>query len=592
MLNKGFYKTRTLWGVISCAVVAFSLQSCDERYDIENIGGDIKVFENGLSAPIGETQKFYLDDFIEENELLKVVDGRYVVEYSGTAQSSSFELPDVHIDKIDPELNAIHLDFMQSIHDELPELEDALIAAGYTGGPLPDIPGIEIPDAHATLVETTEHFNILINDIPEQVVNVKSMQPDEGTIVTLSLHAEGFPKTITHITFDIVVLPPAQIKLEPVEEDIWRDVDGYFHIVHDLPCVNGTLDDLVHFRVESIDFNPPLERQADNSMLIDTEIFFSGKVHINEPFSMAGWTPAFDLRMGYTMDATKVNRLEACVEAAIDPIELSEDITGLPDLLNDPGNCLDLQSVQMSLGINNKTPLALESDLNLRTLFADGSTSPLVATDAPIRIEANAEQSIVLTNDPQHAGQVGYLPNLHELVKKMPSNIYLKATPHIPPTDIVLTMGRSYSVDINYAMSLPIHFGNEVNLKLEANINGLDGNEQLLALANKVILYADIENTLPLDLNMTAVALDKNGNVMEGVKISGLPIIKGNSVTHMELQIETSGDEEYLANLSSLNVVIVGTSENGGELRPDQFMQFTKIALEVPEGISVGEVNL
>lgn len=581
-------QARYLWVLLGSTVTAFLLQSCDERYDLENISGDVQIFENGISAPVGETTKFYLTDFIEEGDMISVVDGRYALKYSGAAESVSVDLPEVHVDAINPNLNVIHIDFMESIHDELPEIEELLAQLGYTGGPLPQIP-IEAPDAHATIAESTENFEILVEDVPEEVVNIKSMHPATETIITMSFHAEGFPTTISYVTLDLIMENPKQLDILPVEEDIWRDADGYYHIYHKLPCVNGTLDDAVHFEVESIHFEPALERRPDGTVVIESEMYYKGVIHIDEPFDLSGWTPAFDLKLGYMMDATSIDRMEGCIKADIDPIELEESITGLPDFLSDPGNTLDLQSVGVSLGINNKTPLALDADLELQSTYVDGGKSPLIVTETPIHIDANKDQTLLLTNDAQYAGNVGYIHNLNELVTKVPSSIYMKALAQVPPTDVVVELGGTYSVDVNYELLLPIVFGDKVNLTLETEITGLGGNEDILAAADNALLYADVVNTLPLDLALEATALDANGKELNYIKILGVTPIKGNGTTNLCLELMIDGDAKSLAALDRLKLVISGTSETGGELRPDQYMQLTNIALELPEGIKVDD---
>ena len=58
---------------------------CDDTYDINKISGEMQLFENGLSAPAGNTTKFYLTKFIPENDILTVRNNRYAIHFSSRA---------------------------------------------------------------------------------------------------------------------------------------------------------------------------------------------------------------------------------------------------------------------------------------------------------------------------------------------------------------------------------------------------------------------------------------------------------------------------------------------------------------------------
>ena len=79
MFNKKGIAGKVGFGVLAFAATVM-MNGCDDSYDLNKLGGDVTLFENGVSAPVGDTGKFYLKDFIEENEFLKVDDqGRYMV---------------------------------------------------------------------------------------------------------------------------------------------------------------------------------------------------------------------------------------------------------------------------------------------------------------------------------------------------------------------------------------------------------------------------------------------------------------------------------------------------------------------------------
>lgn len=588
MLIKRNSFTRILRVIMCCITIGILMPSCDDKYDFENINGDIHIFEGGISAPIGNSEKFYLSDFIEANEMLVIEDGRYVLQYSGHIDSSPIEVPVINIDAIDPDISVTHLDFVESLR-EVPEIAAALDAMGYTGGPLPSISGLIVPDAHTVIEPKTEYFDFTINDIPSEVVNIQSVKPGEDALVTLSLHAEGFPTTINNLTFELVVRPPVQMQIESVDGSIWRDEDGLYHIEHDIPCKDGVLDDDASFYLRSIEFNPPLERTADNTIRINSELYYAGEIHINEPFDMAGWVPVVDMQVGFVSAPTIIKSVKACVQTDIEPINNNIEFTSIPEILQNPNICLDLQSVNLHFDIDNHSPLSIESDVNLQTTFIDNTTSPVVYIEDWLKIDANTRQSLFLTSDAKYAADKGYMPELNQLVERVPKSFALNAHPSVPATDVELNAGEAYSASVDYRMNLPIVFGDKVNLELETSVTGLGGNSETLATLPNIVLSGLVESTLPLDLAMEAVACQADGTVMHNVSIEGLPIIRAESVTEMRLSISVEGDKETLDKFDTIVFKIKGTSENGGELAPTQYLQLKNIGIELPEGIFIEE---
>lgn len=584
--NSMIRKVRVAMG---CTLIAALMQSCDESYNLDSIGGDVQLFENGLTAPVGSTQKFYLGDFITEDAMLTITDGRYELQYSGNTGSTTFEVPTMHFDEIDPDLSTTHLDFYESLH-EIPEFAAIMDAAGYTGGPLPSIPGLVAPDAHATIPGTTEEFSFSIDGVPEQVVNVQDIMFQEGSIVTLSLHAEGFPETITHLTFDFKMHPPKQMRLVPIEDDIIKEAGDIYHIIHDLPVVDGKLDDEVHFQVEGLLFEPPLEAHDDHSIEVVSDLYYEGYIHINEPFDLSGWTPVLDLNIGFVMSETDIQSIKARAKVTVDPIEVSTALTGLPDILTQNEAVLDLQSVHFEMDVNNTSPISLETGIEMQTTFVNGTQSPLITLDQPIHVNANSNETLVLSNEDEYAGTPGYIPNLNELVSQVPQSIYFKATPYMPESDIELILGSIFSFNADYRMSVPLEFGDELSLSLDTDVTGLNGEGEYLNYAHRAVVSAQVVNTLPLDLSLTALAIDKEGNEMNNVRVENLPlIVAGNTNTDVEIRLVAEGDKATLAKVAGVRLSFLVTSKTGGELLPDQYVQLNNITLSLPEGVKVSE---
>ena len=210
--QKDFAKS---FGIGLCVLASASLlNGCDEAYDLNNLGGDITIFENGVSAPVGETEKFYLGDFIGENDLLEIDEnGRYMISYNGSA-STSLSFPSIEVPAMDPEFGKAHLDFYETLRNN-PDYSEIVsyieLAAGGSFDHYSSIPEVinpltgqkiplMVPEIHAEIPRNLEAFEMDIYDVPEELVSISKITLSDNAAVELSLHAEGLRCTLLTYT--------------------------------------------------------------------------------------------------------------------------------------------------------------------------------------------------------------------------------------------------------------------------------------------------------------------------------------------------------------------------------------------------------
>lgn len=585
MVCKGLLLKKSGKNLCLLALILLLAVSCDKSYDLNDLSKEIHLFDNGLTAPVGKTGKFYLTDFITETDLLVVRDGQYVIQYEGNS-SSNFSIPKLMLDPIKPSFASSQIDFLASIED-YPEIKSILDAVGYTGGAFPYIDGLDIQNAYSLIADKTEYFSFEINDIAPEVVNIQSFTPAEGSIINLILHAEGLPQSINYVTFNFRLKTPSQLIITPIPNDILGDNDGYWLINRRISCSNGAFSEVVPFLLQKVEFNPAAEKQPDNTASVETELFYGGTISIQEEFNLGGWTPQMELSIGFESPST-IDAIEATarIETDIDPIDYVQELGDLPDMFNNPNTRLDLQSVMIDMNIANGCPGSLETNVQLQSSFNDGSVSSWVETTQPIMVNANAEQNIVVTNDKQYAGTAGYIDNLNELMFKVPREIRALASPRVPATDVTVRMGTAYNIDINYDIVIPITFGDEVDLYYEDSFNDLGNSLQdITDWTTHLILKGRAVSTIPLDLNMRLTPVDDTGKVINGLAIEDV-VLKGDATTDFSIEIKQTATDA-LRQLDGLKYVVSATSANGGDLRPDEYLQFTNLAICIPGGIDV-----
>lgn len=558
---------------------------CDDTYDINKISGDMQLFENGLTAPVGNSTKFYLTEFIEENDILTVRDGKYAIHFEGNSPTT-ISIPEVKIDPISPSFEDASINFLEAI-SMLPGMQEALDATGYTSGPLPEL-GIEISGIMATIPEKREPISINLPEVPAEIISISSMSPAPQTLINVILHSDGFPKQITKAKFDFTFKIPQQLIVEPTQSDVTLDEYGNLHISREVSCNNGSFTEEIPLLINSVYFEPAVLRQPDGNIAIETDLVYSGAISINEQFDFGGWDPDLLLSIGAESGAIHITEASTCIEKAIDPIEYTYELNDLPDFLQNENTCLDLTSIMINLSVANNSPAALETELKLQSDFLDGSTSgDWLSTLQPIAIAPLTTQDIIVTNDDTYAGTPGYIPGLEALMYRVPRTIKVNATPRIPANEISIEFNTDYALDFGYDINVPISFGNDFLLHYEDTFPDLNLDMSGLSdAATSFELEGEAVSTLPIDLDMTLTPLDAEGNVMQDIVISQEATLRGNATTHFSITVEDRSNGA-LQQIDAIHFSVSGTAENGGALSPDQYLQFNNLRIVLSDGIKI-----
>ena len=177
---------------------------------------------------------------------------------------------------------------------------------------------------------------------------------------------------------------------------------------------------------------------------------------------------------------------------------------------------------------------------------------------------------------------------MHKLVERIPRSISIKGTPSIPVSDLTIQAGRTYEVGLGYALEVPIVLGDKVNLFYETVL------EDVAEDLRSVTSYFDcaqiegvVESTLPVDVNLKLYALDKSGNVMNEIKMSNALLVAAGKTQPFAMRLDILAEESTFNKLDKIVLSVSATSDTTGELRPEQYLKITKLALRLPEGATV-----
>ena len=222
-------------------------------------------------------------------------------------------------------------------------------------------------------------------------------------------------------------------------------------------------------------------------------------------------------------------------------ITLGEEL----EFLREEGNSITLAEPQLEFVLTN--PIGIPLDIALHIFGNDENGQVIAESEMEAKVSIKpaeynedtdellpVETRLFLTADTSNISKAGYdnvqIPNLANLLKKIPHSVNLKVEPTIK-TDVTHRVDISKPIKIDAACSVivPLKF-NDLHLCYSDTVRDLKNTfDETLKMFTNVSLCAkiDIVNTIPLGLLLKVVPLDGNGDVIEGIEVDELKIEAG-----------------------------------------------------------------
>ncbi|MCM1078995.1 MAG: hypothetical protein NC344_04900 [Bacteroidales bacterium] len=299
---------------------------------------------------------------------------------------------------------------------------------------------------------------------------------------------------------------------------------------------------------------------------------FNGQQAPSAPFRIDN-----DLVLG---SALTVASAEGKFNPAIDMRDLGKvDITGVPDFLNDGNVVVDLDNPQIILSVANNMEASGIIDGTL-TATKKGQ-APKVVRVSGIRVNPNSANNICICRKKTADMVAAYgdeniyvVENLTDLIKTIPDNIRFSAVTSADPTRVCrFEFGHDYEIKPSYRVEAPIAFGKDANIVYRDSL--LDWHEDIkdldLTEGAYVEAVAEIENRMPVFLNVSAYAVDVDDNDISDeieVEVSNSIIASADgetsSVTPVTIRMKQK-KQGAMKKIDGLRVLVQGkaTSDDG-----------------------------
>lgn len=581
---------------IAMLSAAVSVTSClNEDYDLtKDIDTNISI-DGDISAPLGNSEFILVDDFLnlgnDAADVLKTdSSGNYYISVTGRGTSSDVELP------------------VLSFSDEL--VTD--------GGYIAKIKKSELPLPSSGTVpaeQYTKHFNVsstpmtVSEDVPHEIRAVKDAEV--SGVVNISLTVTTGKATLSDLIIDF----PEYLEFADVKDaGLNFNPDGNLLTIKS-PQIS-TMAKNYYLNVVGIDFDKIPSGQgflpSQHKIVLNDEIKLSA-FDVNAVLSDFGTTvdaipneivADIDLSISSLIVNTALVKVDP--DIVIDPF--ISNVGELPDFLSGDDVVLDLYNPVLKLNIDNHTPLKLNLNADIMSYKGADHRTAHVGN-------ANGGEAIALTPSGMNRLYVSktgegvptgfasvVVPDFSSLISIVPDRIGVENI-DVEAADefVTLTSGGRYNVVYDFELAAALAFGKDVKIVYSTDFTGwnetFNPNDESFALEIRdADVKFDFVNMIPMTISLDAAAIDVDGNVISGIKVTLNGDIPAGSVekpSTSALTLNLEGSAEQMRKLDGLRLNLTGSDPgtmSGVCLNKNQGVQFKnmKIRLQAKMDIESG----
>ena len=560
------FKNHAVVGV--CALGLIGLNSCqvDDAYDLDKeidktitVGGD-------LTIPGSSTDNMMLKD---GSAVTTDNDGNYMLKQDGGANSSNIEIPKVTIET----------------------------SSGFTGV---EIDGVSnnsggnsnIPE---TNIGIDQNIAIDINSdgvtsVLKELVYVNTSCVNTNVVVKLNKTGTS---NISARMSDFEVVFPEFMTIES-QDNNWEVSEGRILKLKDNNGQDFDDDLKVPVNITKIDFEKNgAEYIINNSAKDNNVIRLNGQIALKGNISLAGSMnngASVGIKIDLESNEIEVEEVKAVVDPeidiTIDPIEIAD----LPDFLNDDNAAIELTDPRLFFTVTNPSPIAVKFGATLKPVKTGTAMEsvdikdieiPAGCKDYVICIHQNAEMNVT-------ADSKVIVDNLGNIIKRIPEKIEVENIEvTVPDTPVTVQANKTYEMSTAYEINTPLMFSEGTNIVYTENMDGWGSDLEDVEF-NKVEATMSVTNNLPLGVNLTAVAIDNTGNMIDNVEVNMSMNLEANSTKDASITITTKNGS--IKGLDGLKLTVTAKGSEATKnvsLNENQYIQIKDLKLKLKGGITM-----
>ncbi len=584
-----------IFALIGVLAVPMFTSCVEDTLDVsgDKLNLDVNLGGDELIIPLGSGKKTLVNSILEPGDMLALNGlGDYIIEESGSMQSRDFSINPVRM-QLEP----------VSITQDL-NFNDVSLATRYV---------VNVSDFSGTVNQSAKIA--ASQRVPGELMSIYSAGLDMSMspVITLNFSFKNVPGNLTSLSFKNLKIRVPDFIQWGDDGDVsgqtltlnatFNPHDGYSRTV----AVKG-------FDFSSFNSSVGLATTAisgSNDRLIT--INKNNTLTINGQIEGGALTVDTNLLQDMKMTVTAsfnqfiLNNVRAVVDPDIPtvvtriPINLSEDA----DFLQGDDTQLELTNSQIKLELSNSSLLPISLSLKIRG--EDKQKNVVTGADIdPVKItlQASSKQGTPKITKILLSAKAEFLegytnvivPNLPKLTSKIPHVVMIEAAAGVATsTPVGVDLDKDMDIAADYDVTIPLAF-DAADLTYTEIVDDLQDDLESISedvLDPKWTITTNLVNAVPMAMHLTAEAVDKVGNTINGLTVTtesdiAAGTLSSPSTSPVTIVVEAEGDQ--LSKLDALKLNLHATSSDlvaGESLNADQYIQFTEIKVRAKGGVHI-----
>lgn len=593
------FKTETSLFMVLALMLPAAFNSCvNEDYDLtKDIDKTIRI-DGDISAPIGNSETILVKDLLdldsEDSGTLSLdLEDNYVLTFMGNRTETNFTVPSFSITG-----DLVTEGGFKGIINR----DDILIELLTPGIVFPDNPPVPQGVTITRSFEPSDTPLEINQEIPEEITDIKDVNGNATARITFSTNTGKATASGLDIRF------PSYLKISDVKADkIACSFDKEENLLRFGQVEIGKTSREVLVEISGLDFTKIPSGQGflakehrillhDNIILSDFDV----KILSDDLGTSFNDIPE-EVRVDVDTNIASIDikDITVKVDPKVDITPQAVSVGKLPDFVNGEGVVLDLYNPQIMLFLGNESPLKMNLNADLESYHGTFKKSVHIgdkggATDK-VTVEASTTSKVYLSRTGE-AAPSGYqnvvVPNLSDIVKNVPEKLAI-ADIDVKAADefITVQVGKSYKFYCSYSVIAPLAFGSDLSIDYSYDFTGWNEtfnpkDEEIDFEIRSADVSFDFVSTIPLGIELTASAIDKEGDVIPGIsvtmdgKVSSGSIEKPSEST-MSMNLKASSEDMRRLDGIKMNLRITGADND-----------HSGVCLNVRQGIRMENIKI
>lgn len=355
--------------------------------------------------------------------------------------------------------------------------------------------------------------------------------------------------------------------------------------------------------LEKFDFGTTGEALENGIFTLSDAVSLQGKVYIKGTNLNINDLGTIEIKPSFQLSDISLSLIEGEILPEIAPINKIIPLN-LPDYLKQENTKLDLQNPVITLQIGNTMGIGVDAEVTLIPK-RNGVAIPDAAVNCHLEIAAAQQlgQStwskfwISRSNEGVSDQYTSVsVPEMANLLKIAPDEVEIIVTPTVSGSRQLIDLySPKNTLEMKYAFNVPLDFGTEFNINYTDTLISLKEKlKDIINYTRKIEVIANIQNTIPLNLNFDVKPLNVLNQEITGISIESADSIKSCNIdgtaqtSNLNLTIKetVNGSLDQLDTFAFKIYAAKSSTIAGMPLKVDQFITL-EIRVRIPDGITV-----